>query len=53
MMKWRNRLGCLDSCDQLLFRNSVVKTLGWVMVDCGVDVVICMAAAHGFKVVRG
>jgi len=26
---------------------------GWVMVDCGEDVVICVAAAHGFQVVCG
>jgi hypothetical protein len=30
-----------------------MKMCGWVMVDCGEDVVICVAAARGFEVVRG
>ena len=53
MMKLRIRLECSGSCDQPPFRNFVVKMWGWVMVDCGDNVVICVAAVRGFEVVRG
>jgi hypothetical protein len=31
----------------------VVEMRGWVMVDCGDNVVIFVAAVHGFEAVRG
>ncbi len=45
--------GCGAVADRRLFRNSVVLLRGWVLVNCGEFVVICMASYARLRAVAG